>query len=212
MIAAEGPLESSVIGRFTSSTPDHDQRITDFIEDHSVSQTLSELRGVARSAEKLAAIISQMRTSAPLQDKPLFLRLPREIRDHTYGYILTLDRGPEYIHPLDERQTDKEILGLLGVNHQVSDEARKVLERTNLWICFTVDLSDCQSTQLRQVVDFAAESGCKLQIYPLKCGTGPLRALKERAVLSITIRPLSQDSAPTTAYDDQDLTTTIVFA
>jgi hypothetical protein len=78
-----------------------------------------------------------MSISGSVQDGPLFLRLPHEIRDHIYGYMLTLDRGPECAHPAICRQAGEEILGLLGVNRQVRNEARGVLERNNVWIRFT---------------------------------------------------------------------------
>lgn len=153
-----------------------------------------------------------MSISGSLQDGPLFLRLPHEIRDHIYGYILTLDHGPECAHPAICRQAGEEILGLLGVNRQVRNEARGVLERNNVWIRFTTDLLYCQSSQWRQTVEVLVKIGCKTQPFPLRCASDPLQSLEGRSALAITLCPSRHVSPPAKDRNDQEPTSTTVFA
>lgn len=142
-----------------------------------------------------------------------FLGLPREIRDNVYGHLLSIDRGTECIHPRADRLAGEQILGVLAVSQQVRREALEVLGRTNIWISFTVDQSDCRSWhQLRQTIDEIVEDGCKVQPSRLRCGIGALRVLKDKAALAITIRPSSNGSRYTTEDDEHSLTTTTVFA
>lgn len=193
-------------------TASHAQRLTHWTEDQSESQTISDLRKVVWSAKTLAHFVRQLRISGLLEDRPSFLRLPHEIRDHIYGYILTLDRGPECEHPADSWPTGGEILGLLGVNRQVRDEARGVLERSNVWIRFTTDLLYCQSSKWKKAVRSHARYGCTTQPYPLRGGTGPLQSLKDRSALAITIRPSSHVSMPAKGRNYRKPTNTTVFA
>ncbi|KAK6849342.1 hypothetical protein PG995_013175 [Apiospora arundinis] len=67
-------------------------------------------------------------------DTPPLLRIPRHLRDLIYRHLLTFNQYFDY--DPNESYFDTAIL---GVNHQIRDEALDCLTKTNFWIGFTTD-------------------------------------------------------------------------
>ncbi|KAK6833426.1 hypothetical protein PG987_008120 [Apiospora arundinis] len=67
-------------------------------------------------------------------DTPPLLRIPRHLRDLIYRHLLTFNQYFDY--DPNESYVDTAIL---GVNHQIQDEALDCLTKTNFWIGFTTD-------------------------------------------------------------------------
>ncbi len=69
---------------------------------------------------------------------PTFLGLPLELRNHIYGYLLTIDKSPEFTPDARRWENNFGHLGLLCVNQQIRAEAWDVLKTTNILVNVTV--------------------------------------------------------------------------
>ncbi len=88
------------------------------------------------------------------ESRPPFLSLPRELRDHIYGYLLTttflvkVPRTEEVTSPLQlHRHTN---LGILNVSRSIHEEAKRVLYRYGH---FRFDIFSANSPYLHRTIN-----------------------------------------------------------
>ena len=72
------------------------------------------------------------------QRRPNFLDLPREIRDHIYSFLVTLDHGPQFSYINAHRAKTSFGINVFHLNSQIRAEAKEVVQDHNLWISLAV--------------------------------------------------------------------------
>lgn len=81
------------------------------------------------------------RATAPVLDykhDPTFLGVPREIRNHIYGYLLSVDKSPEFSPNPYRWEQNFGNRGLLRVSRQIRAEAWDILTTTNILVKVTI--------------------------------------------------------------------------
>ncbi|KAK7966369.1 uncharacterized protein PG986_000646 [Apiospora aurea] len=86
---------------------------------------------------------SSTHSSSWQYNPPSFLGIPRELRDHIYGYLVTVDQHFDYEDRNKYNGVDFQDLAITRVNRQIRAESLNCLVRKNLWVSVThVDMHE----------------------------------------------------------------------